>query len=109
VGKRYIRVASIEDICPGESKRVFPERGEYLVLCNVAGSYYAIKDACTHDGGILGFGELEGHLIECPRHGAKFDVTTGEAVNPPAVKPVRTYPVRIHDGDIEVELEDGGR
>ena len=102
---KYIKVASVSEIDPGESKRVFPERGEYVVLCNVGGSYYAVKDACTHQGGILGFGDLQGQIIECPRHGAKFDVTTGEAVNPPAVKPVQTFPVRISGDDIEVGLE----
>ena len=102
---RYIKVATVGDISLGESKRVFPERGEYVVLCNVGGSYYAVKDACTHQGGILGFGDLQGQIIECPRHGAKFDVTTGEAVNPPAVKPVQTFPVRISGDDIEVGLE----
>ena len=102
---KFVRVASIGEIGPGESKRVFPERGEHIVLCNVGGSYYAIRDACTHDGGMLGLGDLEGGLIECPRHGAKFDVTTGEAVNSPAVRPVQTYPVRIHGDDVEVGLE----
>ena len=102
---RYVKVASIGEIGPGESKRVFPERGEYIVLCNVAGSYHAIKDACTHDGGILGFGDLDGDLLECPRHGARFDVKTGEAVSPPAVKAVLTYPVRVRGEDVEVGLE----
>ncbi len=101
---RFVKVASVGEIGPGESKRVFPQRGEYIVLCNVAGSYYAIKDACTHDGGILGFGDLYGDLIECPRHGARFDVKTGEAVTPPAIKPVQTYPVRVRGEDVEVEL-----
>ena len=102
---KYVKVASIGEIAPGQSKRVTPARSEYIVLCNVGGSYYAIRDNCTHDGGILGFGDLEDELIECPRHGAKFDVTTGDAVNPPAVRPVQTYPVRISGEDVEVGLE----
>ena len=102
---RYIKVTTVGDISLGESKRVFPERGEYVVLCNVGGTYYAIKDACSHDGGILGFGALDGELLECPRHGAKFDVTTGEAVVPPAVKAILTYPVRIRGEDVEVGLD----
>ncbi len=101
---RYVRVASIGEICPGESKRVYPEHSEYIVLCNVGGTYYAIRDACSHDGGILGFGHLEGDLIRCPRHGAEFDVITGAAVSPPAVRPVQTYPVRVRGEDVEVGL-----
>ena len=74
------------------------------MLCNVGGSLYAIRDVCTHDGGILGFGELKDRLIECPRHGAKFDVITGEAVVSPAVTPVPTYPLRIQGDEVEVGL-----
>ena len=102
---RYVRVASIGEIGPGESKRVYPEPGEYIVLCNVGGSYYAIRDACSHDGGILGFGDLQGDLIKCPRHDAEFNVTTGEVVSPPAVRPVQTYPVRVRGEDVEVGLQ----
>ena len=65
--------------------------GKRIALCNVNGRFYAIDDVCTHDGGPLDQGELEGNLVECPRHGAKFDVTTGRAVVLPAVRPVQTY------------------
>lgn len=102
---RYLRVAKAEDIPPGTSRRVSPERGEHVVVCNVDGAFYAIRDACTHDGGILGYGDLEGSIIECPRHGAKFDVTTGRAVAPPAIRPVQTYPVRVRGDDIEVGVD----
>ena len=101
---QYVRVARVEEIAPGEHKSVSPLPGEHLVVCNVDGAYYAIRDSCTHDGGLLRFGELEGRLIECPRHGAKFDVTTGKAMAPPAVTPVTVYPVRVRDGHVEVDL-----
>jgi 3-phenylpropionate/trans-cinnamate dioxygenase ferredoxin subunit len=101
---KYLRVGKVGDLDPGETKTVSPERGEHIVLCNVGGNYYAIRDTCTHDGGMLGYGALEGSLIECPRHGAKFDVTTGKAMAPPAVTPVTVYPVRVRDGHVEVEL-----
>ena len=74
------------------------------MVCNVGGTFYAVRDTCTHDGGILGFGVFEDNIIECPRHGAKFDVTTGEAVAPPAVRPIQTYPIRIQGEDILVGL-----
>jgi len=75
-----------------------------IALCNVNGRLYAIDDVCTHDGGSLDQGELQGQLVECPRHGAKFDVTDGRAVVLPAVRPVKTYPVQIDGDDVRVEL-----
>ncbi len=105
MSQEYVRVASIQEVAPGETVRVTPRRGEHVLLCNVGGSIYAVRDMCTHDGGILGFGDLDGDLIECPRHGARFDVTTGRAAAPPATAPIRTYPVRVRDGQIEVDLD----
>jgi 3-phenylpropionate/trans-cinnamate dioxygenase ferredoxin subunit len=74
-----------------------------VLLCNVDGDIYAIEDVCTHDGGELDQGELEGCRIMCPRHGAFFDVTTGAALTPPAVMPVATFKVRLEGNDIHVE------
>jgi 3-phenylpropionate/trans-cinnamate dioxygenase ferredoxin subunit len=103
---RFVDVGRVSEVPPGQTKRVSPERGEHILVCNVDGAIYAIRDACSHDGGMLGFGDLEGVLIECPRHGAKFDVTTGEAITPPAVTPVHVYPVRIRGDIIEVGIEE---
>ncbi len=74
------------------------------MLCNVDGDIYAIEDVCTHDGGELDQGWLEGCRIMCPRHGAFFDVTTGAALTPPAVMPVATFKVRLEGNDIFVEV-----
>ena len=93
------------EIPPGETKRVSPRKGLRILVCNVGGALYAIADVCTHDGGILGFGQLQDNFIECPRHGAKFDVTTGQAVVPPAVNPTRVFQVRLQGKDVEVELD----
>jgi 3-phenylpropionate/trans-cinnamate dioxygenase ferredoxin component len=79
--------------------------GRRIALCKFDGSVYAIDDVCTHDRGPLDQGELIGGEIECPRHGARFDVTTGRATRLPAIQPVRTYPVRVEDGAIVVEVE----
>ena len=65
---------------------------------------YAIEDVCTHDGGELDQGELEGCRIMCPRHGAYFDVTTGAALPLPAILPVETFPVRVEAGEIFIEV-----
>lgn len=97
-------VARIDDITLGTA-RVVTVGDKRLALCNVDGDLYAIDDVCTHDYGPLGEGELVDDRIECPRHGALFDVRTGKAVTLPAVYPVDTYPVRVTDGAVEVEIE----
>ena len=73
-----------------------------VAVFNLAGEYYAIEDLCTHDGSEISSGCVYGHVIECPRHGARFDIRTGEVLEPPAYEPVRTFPVRIEDGIIQV-------
>jgi 3-phenylpropionate/trans-cinnamate dioxygenase ferredoxin subunit len=70
----------------------------------VDGEFYAIQDRCTHDDGPLGDGELWDEIIECPRHGAQFNVKTGEVVTLPAVLPIATYPVRVEGNDIKVSV-----
>ena len=71
-------------------------------MFNVAGQYYAIEDVCTHDGSEIATGCLYDHVIECPRHGARFDLRTGEVVELPAYGPVQTFEVRVKDGMIQV-------
>jgi len=95
-------VAKTGDAAPGTTRKVDLD-GTPLLLCNVGGTFYAIEDACTHDGGELDAGELEGCRIMCPRHGAYFDVTTGAALTLPAVLPVTTYPVRVDGDDIVID------
>jgi 3-phenylpropionate/trans-cinnamate dioxygenase ferredoxin subunit len=92
----------VSEITPGSTRRVEVD-GDAVLLCNVDGTLYAIEDVCTHDGGELDQGELEGNRIMCPRHGAYFDVTTGAALTLPAVLPVRTYTVRVEGDAIFVE------
>ena len=98
-----LAVARVEDVPVGTVK-VVEAGGRQIALCNYNGTIYAIDDVCTHDGGSLDQGELEGSEIECPRHGARFDIKTGRAVRLPAVRPVRSYKVTIDDGSISVEV-----
>ena len=98
------KVGVITDIKPGE-KTVVDVQGNQVALYNVEGTIYATDDICTHDGGTLADGELQGYEIICPRHGAKFDVRTGKALCMPAFTPVNTYNVRIQGNDIFIELE----
>jgi 3-phenylpropionate/trans-cinnamate dioxygenase ferredoxin subunit len=100
----FIPVAREGDVPPGEV-RVVEANGKSLALGHCAdGSWGAIDNVCTHDGGVLGEGELEDCLVECPRHGARFDLATGEVRALPAVFPVNAYPVRVVNGQVEVDL-----
>ena len=77
-----------------------------FALCNVGGAFWALDDVCIHDGGPLGEGELIDGEIECPRHGARFDVTTGTVRALPAVLPVKTYPVKVEGSEVKVTICD---
>ena len=101
----WVRVANEDTVAAGEAL-VVEAGGRRLALCNTGQGLFAIDDQCTHDGGPLDQGRLDGKEIECPRHGARFDVTTGRALCLPAVRPVKTYAVRVHEGAIEVEIHD---
>ncbi len=99
----FVKAARTEDVAPGRAKMV-EVSGKKIAIFNVDGSYYAIDDACTHRGGPLSEGGLEGHEVTCPWHGSVFDVTTGEVLGPPALKPVSRYDIRISGSDIEVKV-----
>ncbi|MGD9387735.1 MAG: non-heme iron oxygenase ferredoxin subunit [Gammaproteobacteria bacterium] len=77
-----------------------------VAVFNVDGDLYAIEDVCTHDGAELAGGPVVGDQVVCPRHGARFCLRTGRALTPPAYAAVATFPVRVHEGRIQVELED---
>jgi len=100
---QLVRVAGIHDVAPGTVK-AFDVCGKRIALCHVDGTFYAIADLCTHDNGPLDQGELDGDVIECPRHGARFDVRTGNVLCLPAVVPVPTYRVVVEGDTIEVEV-----
>lgn len=99
----FIRVAAVGDIPEGSAKQV-EVGGRKIAVFNVEGTFYAIDNTCTHDGGPLADGTLEGHEVTCPWHGALFDVRTGEVLGPPAGKDVASYPVRVQDAHVEVEI-----
>jgi nitrite reductase/ring-hydroxylating ferredoxin subunit len=99
---RWITVASSADI-PLGSRRVLRLDDQPIAVFHLEEGWYAIDDVCTHDGGPVAEGRLEGCIIECPRHGATFDVRTGAALTFPAVSPVATYAVRVVGDDVQVE------
>ncbi len=99
----FVEILPASELPAGE--RLFIEiEGKQIVLFNLAGQVFAIGDVCTHDNGPLGDGEVEGREIICPRHGARFDLSTGEATLLPAVVDIPAYPVRVREGKIEVGL-----
>lgn len=101
--KTLVAVAKTSEIAPGGMKVVSAGRLK-IAVCNVDGTFYAIEDVCTHDDGPLGEGTLRGKEVECPRHGARFDVRTGAVVRMPAIVPVRTFPVKVEGGQVLIEL-----
>lgn len=100
----WIDVAAVEDFLPG-SCRVVETDGIPIAVFNLDGSYYAIENRCTHEEAELSDGALEGDEIVCPLHGARFSVVTGAVLTPPAYENLRTFPVRVTDGWVEVDAE----
>src|SRR5947208_15036772 len=100
----WVDVARAEELAPG-SWRTADVDDTQVVVFNVDGRYYAIEDVCTHDGGILSGGTVEGAKVQCPRHGARFSVVTGEALSPPAYEAVTTFPVRVEQGRVQEKDE----
>ena len=99
----FIKVAETSEIPVGRVK-VVVVGDRRIALCNVDGEFFAIDDLCTHDGGSLDQGELQGDVIECPRHGARFSVRTGKVLALPAVKALDTYPLTLEGSEIRVAL-----
>jgi 3-phenylpropionate/trans-cinnamate dioxygenase ferredoxin subunit len=97
----WIEVAKVGDIAPG-GFRVVEVNGAMVAVFNVNGAFHALDDVCTHDGGSLSGGEVQGEEVVCPRHGAKFNIRTGEVTAPPAYEAVHVFPVRVEDGRIWV-------
>lgn len=99
----FVKVASAADIPPGDRLLVELD-GIRVAIFNLDGEFHAIEDVCTHDGGPLVEGQvLEGCQIQCPRHGARFDIRTGAALSMPAFEPTPSYEVKVEDGEIFIE------
>ena len=97
----WVTVARAEGLAPGERRFIAVDDAQIAVF-NLDGQYYAIEDVCTHDGGQLTGGTVEGDQIVCPRHGARFCIRTGSALSAPAYEPTRTFPLRIENGEIQI-------
>jgi 3-phenylpropionate/trans-cinnamate dioxygenase ferredoxin subunit len=107
----FVKVAQTTEIASGNMKKVTC-RGHEILLINIADLFYALSEACPHRGGRLSEGNLHGAVLTCPKHGARFDVKTGEAVGKAKmlfiktkVKEIRSYPVKIIGDDILIGME----
>ena len=98
----FVTVAKVGEIPEGGVKIVRLDDVPIAII-RLADGYYALEDICTHDGGPVAEGPIVDGAIECPRHGARFDIRTGEVLSPPALVPVPTYSVQIVGEDIQVE------
>ena len=100
----WVDVAREHEMPPG-SRKVVHVSGVDIAVFHLNGNWYAIEDVCTHDGGELASGELDGDQIICPRHGARFCLRDGRALTPPAYEDVETFPVRVCDGVVQVDVD----
>lgn len=100
--KDFVKVAKTDEIQPSHMKEV-NLANEPICIANVDGKFYAIGNRCTHLGGNLAQGTLEGYEVECPVHGSKFDVRTGKVTRSPANRPEPTYEVKVEDNSILIK------
>ena len=104
MSKRFVKVATTDEVASGAIKSVEVD-GERVALCNVDGEYYAVHDECTHEQFPLSAGDLDDRRLTCSLHGACFDVRSGEVLALPATDAVKTYEVKVEDGDVLVAVE----
>ncbi|MCF7822460.1 MAG: non-heme iron oxygenase ferredoxin subunit [Mariprofundaceae bacterium] len=100
----WIDVCAAGDLKPGERKIVATDVAEIAVF-NLDGELFAVEDVCTHDGGELASGVLDGDQIICPRHGARFCIRNGKVLSPPAYEDIETFPVRTDQGVVQIDIE----
>ena len=99
----FTKVAAVSEIPVGTMKGL-DVNGIKILIANIDGQFHAIGAICTHRGGMLGEGEFSGTTVTCPLHDAKFDVTTGDVLTPPARAPVPKYPLKVEGENIFIKL-----
>ncbi len=98
----FVKAIAKSDLAAGHGA-VVELQGKKIAIFNVDGAFYAMDDTCTHAGGPLSEGELDGTVVTCPWHGARFDVNTGGLQGPPAPDGVRSYEVKTEGEDVLVK------
>ena len=99
--ENYIRLCRLDELEKGRT-RLFSVEGEEMLLTRENDSVYAVQNLCSHDGAPIGEGQVKEGELTCPRHGARFDIKNGRAMSLPAVMSLKSYPVKIVDGEIFV-------
>jgi 3-phenylpropionate/trans-cinnamate dioxygenase ferredoxin subunit len=98
--------AGEEQSCPKGQKIIIDTDAGKIAIFHLTQGFYAIEDRCSHDGGELASGTCEADEVICPRHGARFCILNGKALTPPAYEDIETFPVRVKDGVIQVDIDD---
>ena len=101
MSEEFVNVSSAKDISLSQMRAV-DVNGEKVCLANVEGKYFALGNVCTHLGGPLSEGKLEGYEVQCPWHGSRFDIRTGIVAKPPAARSEPTYEIKLENYDILV-------
>jgi 3-phenylpropionate/trans-cinnamate dioxygenase ferredoxin subunit len=99
----FTKAATIQEIPAGKAKQV-DLNGRKIGIFNVGGTFYAIEDVCTHRGAPLSEGQVVGTQVTCPWHGARYELTTGANLSPPAPKGVAAFPVQVVGDEIQVDV-----
>jgi len=99
----FMRVCKVTDL-PDPGKTVVEVGDRLVALFHASGTFWALDDVCTHDGGPLAEGTLEGFTVACPRHGAKFDIRTGRVLSMPATRDTVAHRVKVENGEVWIQL-----
>lgn len=101
----FVRVCGVADF-PDPGKTIVTAGDRTVALFHVSGQFWATDDRCTHDGGQLTHGRLEGYIVVCPRHGARFDIRTGKALSRPASVDLAVHEVKVEGNDVLVRISE---
>lgn len=99
----FVKAISASELTHGEMKKVVLQ-GREITLSKVGRDFLAFDDICTHEYCPLSDGSLEGSIVTCPCHGSRFDIKTGDVLNLPAAVPIRTYRVKVENGEVFIDL-----
>lgn len=99
----WIDAARVDELQPGQMKRI-EAHGRKMLLCNADGQYFCVDELCSHEDYSLWFGCIKGKTIKCSLHGSHFNLVDGKPLNEPADCPLRTYPVRLLEGSLQVAI-----
>jgi 3-phenylpropionate/trans-cinnamate dioxygenase ferredoxin component len=102
---QFVKIGTTAELEDLEAGKLVEAGGKRIAIFNLGGKYYAIEDTCPHRGGPLSAGMLAEDEVICPWHGSRFKVRTGAVLTPPAQRSVKSFPVRVVENDVEVEIE----